>query len=299
MLFKGSAVALVTPFTSENTVNYNKLEELVDFHIKNGTDAIVVCGTTGEASTLSDREHIAAIKCVIDAVNKRIPVIAGTGGNDTEHSVLLSKIAENFGADGLLIINPYYNKGNKSGIKAHFTKIAQSVDTPIIIYNVPSRTGVNLSPNLIAELSYNEPNIVAVKEASGDMTQVAEIARLVDDDFAIYSGNDDTILPLLSLGGKGVISVLANVCPKETHDLVFKFFEGDIDTSRELQLNMKPLIDALFIEVNPVPVKTACNLIGFNVGGFRLPLAEMDSKNEQVLKNELINWGLKVQEETC
>ena len=173
MLFKGSAVALVTPFTRENTVNYNKLEELVEFHIKNGTDAIVVCGTTGEASTLSDREHIATIKCVIDTVNKRIPVIAGTGGNDTEHSILLSKIAENFGVDGLLIINPYYNKGNKTGIKAHFTKIAQSVDTPIIIYNVPSRTGVNLSPNLIAELSYSEQNIVGVKEASGDMTQVA------------------------------------------------------------------------------------------------------------------------------
>ena len=251
MLFKGSAVALVTPFTSENTVNYNKLEELVEFHIKNGTDAIVVCGTTGEASTLSDREHIAAIKCVIDAVNKRIPVIAGTGGNDTEHSVLLSKIAENFGADGLLIINPYYNKGNKSGIKAHFTKIAQSVDTPIIIYNVPSRTGVNLSPNLIAELSYNEPNIVAVKEASGDLTQVAEIARLVDDDFAIYSGNDDSTLPLLSLGGVGVISVLANICPKESHDLVYSFLDGNIGLSRKLQLDLKPLIDALFLEVNP------------------------------------------------
>ena len=275
MLFKGSAVALVTPFTSENTVNYNKLEELVEFHIKNGTDAIVVCGTTGEASTLSDREHIAAIKCVIDAVNKRIPVIAGTGGNDTEHSVLLSKIAENFGADGLLIINPYYNKGNKSGIKAHFTKIAQSVDTPIIIYNVPSRTGVNLSPNLIAELSYNEPNIVAVK------------ARLVDDDFAIYSGNDDSTLPLLSLGGVGVISVLANICPKESHDLVYSFLDGNIGLSRKLQLDLKPLIDALFLEVNPVPVKTAMNLIGMEVGNLRLPLGHMQPNNLELLKKEL------------
>ena len=278
MLFKGSAVALVTPFTSENTVNYNKLEELVEFHIKNGTDAIVVCGTTGEASTLSDREHIAAIKCVIDAVNKRIPVIAGTGGNDTEHSVLLSKIAENFGADGLLIINPYYNKGNKSGIKAHFTKIAQSV---------PSRTGVNLSPNLIAELSYNEPNIVAVKEASGDLTQVAEIARLVDDDFAIYSGNDDSTLPLLSLGGVGVISVLANICPKESHDLVYSFLDGNIGLSRKLQLDLKPLIDALFLEVNPVPVKTAMNLIGMEVGNLRLPLGHMQPNNLELLKKEL------------
>ena len=294
MLFKGSAVALVTPFTRENTVNYNKLEELVEFHIKNGTDAIVVCGTTGEASTLSDREHIATIKCVIDAVNKRIPVIAGTGGNDTEHSILLSKIAENFGADGLLIINPYYNKGNKTGIKAHFTKIAQSVDTPIIIYNVPSRTGVNLSPNLIAELSYSEQNIVGVKEASGDMTQVAEIARLVNDDFAIYSGSDDSTLPLLSLGGVGVISVLANICPKESHDLVYSFLSGDIETSRKLQLDLKPLIDALFIEVNPVPVKTALNLLGFDVGHLRLPLSEMNPKNLEILKQELINAGLEV-----
>ena len=294
MLFKGSAVALVTPFTRENTVNYDKLEELVEFHIKNGTDAIVVCGTTGEASTLSDREHIATIKCVIDAVNKRIPVIAGTGGNDTEHSILLSKIAENFGVDGLLIINPYYNKGNKTGIKAHFTKIAQSVDTPIIIYNVPSRTGVNLSPNLIAELSYSEQNIVGVKEASGDMTQVAEIARLVNDDFAIYSGNDDSILPLLSLGGVGVISVLANICPKESHDLVYSFLSGDIETSRKLQLDLKPLIDALFTEVNPVPVKTAMNLLGMDVGSLRLPLGHMEAKNIDILKKELKNAGLEL-----
>lgn len=294
MLFKGSAVALVTPFTRENTVNYNKLEELVEFHIKNGTDAIVVCGTTGEASTLSDREHIATIKCVIDAVNKRIPVIAGTGGNDTEHSILLSKIAENFGADGLLIINPYYNKGNKTGIKAHFTKIAQSVDTPIIIYNVPSRTGVNLSPNLIAELSYSEQNIVGVKEASGDMTQVAEIARLVNYDFAIYSGNDDSTLPLLSLGGVGVISVLANICPKESHDLVYSFLSGDIETSRKLQLDLKPLIDALFTEVNPVPVKTAMNLLGMDVGSLRLPLGHMEAKNIDILKKELKNTGLEL-----
>lgn len=298
MIFKGSAVALITPFNEDGTVNYEKLGELVEFHIENSTDAIVVCGTTGEASTLEDEEHLSVIKYVADKVNKRIPVIAGTGGNNTEHSIYMSQQAEKFGVDGLLIITPYYNKGNKSGIKKHFEAIAKSVKTPIILYNVPGRTGVNLAPSMVYELSKID-NIVAIKEASGDLSQVAEIARLVSDDFAIYSGNDDTILPLLSLGGKGVISVLANVCPKETHDLVFKFFEGDIDTSRELQLNMKPLIDALFIEVNPVPVKTACNLLGFDVGGFRLPLAEMDSKNAEVLKNELINWGLKVQEETC
>ena len=210
----------------------------------------------------------------------------------------MSQEAEKFGVDGLLVITPYYNKGNKSGIKKHFEAIAASVKTPIIMYNVPGRTCVNMSPALVAELAKID-NIVAIKEASGDLAQVAEIARLVPDDFAIYSGNDDSILPLLSLGGSGVISVLANVCPQETHDLVYKFFDGDLKGSRDLQLGMKPLIDALFIEVNPVPVKTAANLLGFNVGGLRLPLAEMDSKNVEILKKELINWGLNVQEETC
>ena len=284
-------MALVTPFTKENKVNYDKLEELVEFHIKNNTDAIVVCGTTGEASTLDDKEHVAAIKCVIDAVNKRIPVIAGTGGNDTEHSIMLSRIAENFGADGLLIINPYYNKGNKSGIKAHFTKIAQSVEIPIILYNVPSRTGVNLSPKLVAELAYGVENIVGIKEASGDMAQVAEIARLVDNDFSIYSGNDDSTLPLLSLGGAGVISVLANICPRESHDLVYSFLSGNVEKSRELQLNMKPLIDALFVEVNPVPIKTAMNSLGMEVGNLRLPLSHMEASNINLLKQELKNFG--------
>lgn len=294
MLFKGSAVALVTPFTKENKVNYDKLEELVEFHIKNNTDAIVVCGTTGEASTLDDKEHVATIKCVIDAVNKRIPVIAGTGGNDTEHSIMLSRIAENFGADGLLIINPYYNKGNKSGIKAHFTKIAQSVEIPIILYNVPSRTGVNLSPKVVAELAYGVENIVGIKEASGDMAQVAEIARLVDDNFSIYSGNDDSTLPLLSLGGTGVISVLANICPKQSHDLVYSFLSGNIEKSRELQLNLKPLIDALFVEVNPVPIKTAMNLLGMEVGNLRLPLSHMEASNINLLKQELKNYGFEL-----
>lgn len=294
MLFKGSAVALVTPFTKENKVDYDKLEELVEFHIKNNTDAIVVCGTTGEASTLDDREHVATIKCVIDAVNKRIPVIAGTGGNDTEHSIMLSRIAENFGADGLLIINPYYNKGNKSGIKAHFTKIAQSVEIPIILYNVPSRTGVNLSPKLVAELAYGVENIIGIKEASGDMAQVAEIARLVDDNFSIYSGNDDSTLPLLSLGGVGVISVLANICPRQSHDLVYSFLSGNVEKSRELQLNLKPLIDALFVEVNPVPIKTAMNLLGMEVGNLRLPLSNMEASNINLLKQELKNFGFEL-----
>lgn len=298
MIFKGSGVALITPFNEDGKVNFEKLGELVEFHIENNTDAIIACGTTGEASTLDDEEHLAVIKYVIDKVNKRIPVIAGTGGNDTNHSIYMSQQAEKLGADALLVITPYYNKGNKSGIKKHFEAIAASVKIPIIMYNVPGRTCVNMSPSLVAELAKLD-NIVAIKEASGDLAQVAEIARLVPDDFAIYSGNDDSILPLLSLGGHGVISVLANICPKETHDLVYKFFEGDLESSRKLQLEMKPLIDALFIEVNPVPVKTAANLLGFNVGNLRLPLAEMDSKNIEVLQKELINWGLKVQEETC
>ena len=298
MIFKGSGVALITPFNEDGKVNFEKLGELVEFHIENNTDAIIACGTTGEASTLDDEEHLAVIKYVIDKVNKRIPVIAGTGGNDTNHSIYMSQQAEKLGADALLVITPYYNKGNKSGIKKHFEAIAASVKIPIIMYNVPGRTCVNMSPSLVAELAKLD-NIVAIKEASGDLAQVAEIARLVPDDFAIYSGNDDSILPLLSLGGHGVISVLANICPKETHDLVYKFFEGDLESSRKLQLEMKPLIDALFIEVNPVPVKTAANLLGFDVGNLRLPLAEMDSKNIEVLQKELINWGLKVQEGTC
>ena len=299
MIFKGSAVALVTPFDENGNVNFDKIKELVDFQIENGTDAIVACGTTGEASTMNDEEHLAAIKAIINAADKRVPVIAGTGGNDTAHSIYLSQEAEKLGADALLIITPYYNKANKSGLRKHFVSIANSVKLPIILYNVPSRTKVNIPPALVADLARNVDNIVALKEACGDLAQVAEVCRLVPDDFAVYSGNDDSILPLLSLGGSGVISVLANVCPRETHDLVSKFFEGDIEGSRKLQLGMKPLIDALFIEVNPVPVKTALNLLGFNVGDLRLPLAEMEEEDLEVLKRELVNWGLKIQEATC
>lgn len=293
MIFKGSAVALVTPFTKDNKVDFDKLGELVEYQIANGTDAIVSCGTTGEANTMTDEEQLATIKYVVEKVNKRVPVIAGSGSNDTMHSVNLSQEAEKLGVDALLIITPYYNKANKAGLKRHFETIANSVKLPIILYNVPGRTCVNISPSLIVELAKID-NIVAVKEASGDLGQVAEIASLVPEDFAIYSGNDDTILPLLSLGGQGVISVLANVCPQETHDLVAKFFEGDIEGSRKLQLGMDALIAALFIEVNPIPVKTAMNLLGFNVGDLRLPLAEMDPANLEVLKKELVNFGLKV-----
>ncbi len=292
MIFKGSAVALVTPFT-ETGVDFETLGKLVEYHIENNTDALVVCGTTGEATTMSDDEQFAVIKYVVDKVNKRIPVIAGTGSNNTMHSVHLSQEAERLGVDGLLVITPYYNKANQKGLKLHFETIAKSVELPIILYNVPGRTSMNLKPSMVAELAKID-NIVAVKEASGDLAQVAEVARLVPEDFAIYSGNDDSILQLLSVGGHGVISVLANVCPKETHDLVQKFFDGDIEGARKLQLDMKPLIDSLFIEVNPIPVKTAMNLLGFEVGNLRLPLAEMDEKNLEVLKQELVNRGLKL-----
>ena len=299
MIFKGSAVSLVTPFDENGNVNFEKIKELVEFQIANGTDAIVACGTTGEASTMNDEEHLSAFKSIVDAVDKRVPVIAGTGGNDTAHSIYMSQEAEKLGADALLIITPYYNKANKSGLRKHFVSIANSVKLPIILYNVPSRTKVNIPPALVADLARNVDNIVALKEACGDLAQVAEVCRLVPEGFAVYSGNDDSILPLLSLGGSGVISVLANICPRETHDLVAKFMEGDIEGSRKLQLGMKPLIDALFIEVNPVPVKTAVNLLGFNVGDLRLPLAEMEEQNLEILKQELVNWGLKIQEATC
>ncbi|WP_250673460.1 4-hydroxy-tetrahydrodipicolinate synthase [Paraclostridium ghonii] len=292
MLFKGSGVALVTPF-NENGVDLKKLGELIEYHIENKTDALIVCGTTGESTTMSDEEQFEVIDFTVKKVNKRIPVIAGTGSNNTMHSVHLSQEAEKLGVDGLLVITPYYNKTNQRGLKLHFETIAASTKLPIILYNVPGRTGVNIKPSVIAELA-NIENIVAVKEASGDIAQIAEIARLVPDGFAIYSGNDDSILPLLSLGGVGVISVVANICPKETHDLVEKFLNGDVKGSRELQLGMKSLIDKLFIEVNPIPVKTAMNLLGFEVGDLRLPLAPMEDSNLKTLRDELVNYGFEL-----
>lgn len=292
MLFKGSGVALVTPF-NETGVDFDKLGELIEYHIENKTDALIVCGTTGESTTMSDEEQFAVIDFTVKRVNKRIPVIAGTGSNNTMHSVHLSQEAEKLGVDGLLVITPYYNKTNQKGLKLHFETIAASTKLPIILYNVPGRTGVNIKPSVIAELAKIE-NIVAVKEASGDLAQVAEIARLVPEGFAIYSGNDDSILPLLSLGGVGVISVVANICPKETHDLVEKFLNGDVKGSRELQLGMKSLIDKLFIEVNPIPVKTAMNLLGFKVGDLRLPLAPMEESNLEALRDELVNYGFEL-----
>lgn len=289
-LFKGSGVAIVTPF-KKGKIDYEKLGEMVEWHIEQKTDAIIVCGTTGEASTMSDEEQKKTIKFMVEKVNNRIPVIAGTGSNCTEHSIELSKFAQEVGVDGLLVITPYYNKTTQKGLVAHFTAIADAVNVPLIIYNVPGRTGINILPSTLAELS-KHPNISGVKEASGNISQVAEMARLVPDDFYIYSGNDDMVVPLMSLKGDGVISVVANIAPKDTHNMVHKFLEGNIQEACQLQLDMKPLIDALFIEVNPIPVKTAMNLMGFDVGNLRLPLVEMYEDNLEVLKSRMKEYGL-------
>ena len=290
-IFTGSGVALVTPFNEDKTINYKALGELLDFQIKNQTDAILVCGTTGEASTLTDEEQLECIRFSAEYVNKRVTLIAGAGSNDTAHGVNLAQMAEKSGADALMLVTPYYNKCTQSGLIKHFTAQAEAVSIPIIIYNVPTRTSLNILPKTVYELSL-VPNIVAVKEASGDIVQVSEIARLCGEDFAIYSGNDDYTLPVMSIGGKGVISVIANFIPKQTHEMVSKFLEGDIKESRRLFLEMLPLAKALFAEVSPVPVKAAMNLLGMNVGGCRMPLCEIEENNLALLKQEMKNYGL-------
>ena len=289
-MFKGSGVALVTPFKN-GEVHYEKLRELLEWHIANQTDAIIICVTKGEASTMTDAERKAVIKFTVEVVNRRIPVIAGSGSNNTAHAVELSQYCESVGVDGLLVVTPYYNKATELGLLKHYDAIANSVKLPIILYSVAGRTGVNLTPKVVQKLA-QIPNIIGVKEASGDISQVAEIARLCGEDFAIYSGNDDMIVPVLSLGGQGVISVLANILPQVTHDLVSSYLEGDVKTSCKLQLRVNGLVHALFIEVNPIPVKTAMNLMGMDVGSFRLPLTEMAAENLVVLKDELTNYGL-------
>ncbi|KPU45961.1 4-hydroxy-tetrahydrodipicolinate synthase [Oxobacter pfennigii] len=292
-LFTGSGVAIITPFT-EDGVDFKKLEELLEWHVAEKTDAIIVCGTTGEASTMSLDERKAAIKFTIDVINKRIPVIAGTGTNNTKASVEMSKWADENGADGLLVITPYYNKTTQRGCIEHFKAIAKEVTKPIIIYNVPSRTGLNILPETLYELT-KVPNIAAVKEASSDIVQITRIAQLCGDKLDIYSGNDDQIVPILSIGGKGVISVVANILPKDTHDMVAKYFEGDLKGSLDLQLKMFDVIKALFIETNPIPVKEALNLMGKNVGELRLPLVNMSEKNLEILKKEMIAYGISIQ----
>ncbi len=291
-IFKGSGVAVVTPMHPDGSVHYEKLAELIDFHIDRGTDALIICGTTGEASTLHDEEHKEVIRYAVAHTKGRLPVIAGTGSNDTAHAIMMSRYAESVGVDGLLLVTPYYNKTTQRGLLAHYRAIADAVKTPIILYNVPGRTGVNIAPETVATLA-EHPQIVAVKEASGNISQVAEIARVIPEDFALYSGNDDMIVPLLSLGGDGVISVVANILPTETHDMVESYLSGDINRARQLQLAMKPLIDSLFIEVNPIPVKTAMNLMGFGAGPLRLPLYEMAEETKARMVEEMKAYGLE------
>lgn len=291
-IFKGSGVALVTPFTENNEVDYDGLRKLVDFHVEHGTDAIIVCGTSGESSTLTNEEHIEAINVVAKQANGRIPVIAGTGSNDTEAAIYLSQEAEKCGVDGLLLVTPYYNKATQNGLIKHYTMVAESVKIPIILYNVPSRTGCNILPATAVTLAKNVENIVAIKEASGNISQVAELAHLANGCIDIYSGNDDQIVPLMSLGGIGVISVTANIIPEDTHKLCQSFLDGDIATARELQLKAIDLCKALFCEVNPIPVKKATQLLGMTNGRVRLPLTEMEDANAAKLEKAMKEYGI-------
>lgn len=293
-VFTGAGVAIVTPLTQNHEVDYKKLGELIEFQIAAGTDSIIICGTTGEASTLTHEEHLECIKYTVEKVNKRIPVIAGTGSNCTETAIFLSKEAESYGADALLVVTPYYNKATQKGLIAHFTAIANSVSLPIIMYNVPGRTGCNIQPQTVATLVKNVDNIVGIKEASGNIAQVAEVMQLCEGKIDLYSGCDEMVVPVLSLGGIGVISVLSNVVPKETHEMVMKYLEGDVKGARDLQLKYLPLINALFCEVNPIPVKKALNLMGYEVGPLRMPLTEMEPANADRLARALKDCGIEM-----
>lgn len=289
-VFKGCGTAIITPFTT-NGVNFEEFKKMLEFQIREGADAIIVCGTTGESSTMTEKEKKETIKFAVDVVNKRIPVIAGTGSNCTKNAIEMSKYAESVGVDALLIVTPYYNKTTQQGLIEHYKTIAHEVKIPIIIYNVPSRTGVNILPKTCFELSKIE-NIVAVKEASGNISQVAEIANLCRENLAIYSGNDDQILPVLSVGGSGVISVLSNIIPKDVHNMVYSFLDGNKKNAIKLQLDTLNLTASLFSEVNPIPIKAACNMLGYDVGIPRLPLIEMSVEAKEKLKQEIKNYGL-------
>ena len=293
-VFKGAGVAIVPQMYEDETVNYDKLGEILDEQVARGTDAIIICGTTGEASTLTHEEHLAVIKYAVEKVNHRVPVIAGTGSNATDTAIYLSTEAEKYGADALLLVTPYYNKATQKGLKLHFSKIAESVKLPIILYNVPSRTGCNLQPETIVWLAEHVENIVGVKEASGNISQVAKLMSLAKGNVELYSGNDDQIVPIMALGGNGVISVLSNVAPELAHDIATTYLEGDVKKSCKLQLQAIELIDALFCEVNPIPVKTALNLMGKEVGPLRAPLCTMEAANEEKLRKALVNSGIAV-----
>ena len=288
-IFTGSGVAIITPFTKSG-VDFDNLKELLEWHIKEGTDAIVICGTTGEATTMTESEKKETIKFTVDVVNKRIPVIAGTGGNNTLSAITMSKYAESVGVDGLLLITPYYNKTNDEGLFMHFKEVNDVVNTPIILYNVPSRTNMNITPNMLLKLSKLK-NVIAIKEASGNFSQIAKMKSICPD-IDIYSGNDDQIVPLLSLGGIGVISVAANIIPKVIHDMVSSYLNGDTEKATTLQLNYLQLINDLFIETNPIPIKTALNIIGKDVGNLRLPLYKMNDSNKEILINTLKKYNL-------
>ncbi len=288
-IFTGSGVAIVTPMKADGSVNYEKYRELIEWQIESGTDAIIACGTTGESSTLTHEEHIGVMRAAVEQASGRIPVISGTGSNDTAYCIELSQEAEKLGADALLLVTPYYNKTSQRGLVAHYTAVADAVNLPILLYNVPSRTGVDIKPETVAALS-KHPNIVAVKEANGNISSAAQVAALCDID--IYSGNDDQIVPLLSLGGKGVISVMANVEPRRTHDIVAKWMAGDVEGSRALQLELLELASAMFMDVNPIPVKEAMNLMGLDVGECRLPLYGMDDAAKSKLASVLRKYRL-------
>ncbi|MBO5347996.1 MAG: 4-hydroxy-tetrahydrodipicolinate synthase [Lachnospiraceae bacterium] len=291
-IFTGAGVAIVTPFHEDGSVNYEKFAELIEFQIANGTDAIIVCGTTGEASTLSHEEHLDVVGFCIKRVAGRIPVVAGTGSNCTETAIYLSTEAEKLGADGLLLVSPYYNKATQKGLYTHFKAIADGVKIPVILYNIQGRTGVNIAPETIVKLCKEVDNIVGVKEASGNISQIAKIMSLANGEIDLYSGNDDQIVPILSLGGKGVISVLSNVAPKETHDMCQLYFDGKVQESAKEQLRAIPLCDALFCEVNPIPVKAGLNMMGMGAGPLRLPLTEMEDAHKEVLRQAMTAYGI-------
>lgn len=291
-IFKGAAVAIVTPMCNDGSVNYEKLAEIIEDQIAGGTDAIVICGTTGESSTLTHEEHVEVIRYCIEKVAKRVPVIAGTGSNCTETAIYLSQEAEKAGADALLLVTPYYNKATQKGLITHYTRVAEAVSLPIILYNVPSRTGCNILPKTAAALVRDVKNIVGIKEASGNISQVAELMHLAGPEIELYSGNDDQVVPLLSLGGLGVISVVSNVAPRYMHDMVASYLEGDTKKSCKMQLDLLPLCHALFCEVNPIPVKAAMNLQGKEVGPLRLPLTEMEPENKEILKKAMKDLGI-------
>ena len=293
-IFTGAGVALVTPFHEDGSVNFDKLDELIDYHCENGTDSLIICGTTGESSTLSEEEHMECIKFAVERTKKRLPVIAGTGSNATYTTIDMSKEAAEYGVDGLLIVTPYYNKATQKGLAAHYKAVAKEAKAPIIMYSVASRTGLNIAPETAAELIRDVDNIVGIKEASGNISQVAKIMHLTEGKADLYSGNDDQIVPLLSLGGKGVISVLSNVAPRETHDICAKFFAGDVKGACELQLKAISLIEQLFCEVNPIPVKKAVNLMGMECGGLRMPLTEISPEHEKSLAQAMRDFGIKL-----